>query len=49
VILTGGQPLLVDNLKGNTRGQKLTWWVNDDRLLVEGEEGRPAKSRILKK
>lgn len=49
VVLTGGQPLLVDSLKGNTRGQKLTWWVNDDRLLVEGEEGQPARSRILKK
>lgn len=49
VVLTGGQPLLVDSLKGNTSGQKLTWWINDDRLLVEGEEGSPARSRILKK
>jgi lipopolysaccharide export system protein LptA len=49
VILDGGDPLLVDSLKGQTRGKQLTWWANDDRLLVNGMENRPADSLIRKK
>ena len=46
VILTGGKPLLVDSVKGNTQGEKLTWWVNNDKLEVVGEVNQPVKSRI---
>ena len=42
VILNGGDPLLVDSVKGQTRGKQLTWWANNDRLLVNGVENRPA-------
>jgi len=49
VILNGGQPLLVDNVKGQTRGKQLTWFANDDRLIVEGaDRANPAKSAIHK-
>ena len=49
VILNGGDPLLVDNLKGQTRGKQLTWWSNNDRLLVNGVENRPADTLLRKK
>jgi len=49
VILQKGQPLLVDSVKGNATGQQLTWWANNDRLLVEGEANKPAEGTIRKK
>jgi lipopolysaccharide export system protein LptA len=51
VILIGGEPLLVDSLKGQTHAPKqLTWFANDDRLIVDGvDQAKPAKSIILKK
>ena len=49
VILNGGDPLLVDNIKGQTRGKQLTWWSNNDRLLVNGVENRPADTLLRKK
>ncbi len=51
VILVGGDPLLVDSLKGQTHAPKqLTWFANDDRLIVDGvDKANPAKSIILKK
>ncbi|HUA84570.1 MAG TPA: LptA/OstA family protein [Bryobacteraceae bacterium] len=49
VILTGGEPLLVDNLN-RTRGKQLTWFANDDRLIVDGTDRKnPAKSVVHKK
>jgi len=49
VILQKGQPLLVDSVKGNATGQQLTWWANNDRLLVEGQANKPAQGTIRKK
>jgi len=50
VVLRGGQPEFVDSLKGNnTRGVELTYYANDDRLLVNGSPEQPAKSRIRRK
>jgi lipopolysaccharide export system protein LptA len=49
VILQKGEPRLVDNVKGNANGQQLTWWANDDRLLIEGEANKPAQGTIRKK
>jgi lipopolysaccharide export system protein LptA len=49
VILNGGDALLVDSLKGQTHGKQLTWWSNNDRLLVNGTENRPADTLYLKK
>ena len=48
VILTGGTPLLVDSLRGQTRGHELTWYARDDRLLVDNTGSGPAVSRIVK-
>ena len=49
VILRGGEPLLADSVKGTTRGAELTYFANDDRLLVNGSSDQPAKSRIRRK
>ena len=49
VILRGGQPTLVDSLKGDAHGNELTYFANDDRLLVNGSADQPARSRIRRK
>jgi lipopolysaccharide export system protein LptA len=49
VILDKGEPLLVDSLKGKTQGKQLTWWANNDRLLVNGVEDRHVDSLLRKK
>jgi lipopolysaccharide export system protein LptA len=51
VVLTGGQPMLVDSVKGQTKAPKqLTWFSNDDRLIVDGSDAAaPVKSIIHKK
>lgn len=49
VTLEGGSPEFVDSLKGTTKGQKLTWFSNDDRLLVDGVPAKPAVSVIKRK
>jgi lipopolysaccharide export system protein LptA len=49
MILQKGQPLLVDSARDNTSGQKITLWINSDRLVVEGGDSKPAESTIHKK
>jgi len=45
IILTGGPPSIHDEEKGFTTGQRLTVFVHDDRLLVEGRDGTPSLSQ----
>jgi lipopolysaccharide export system protein LptA len=47
-VLTGGQPKVVDSLKGVTVGTKLTYYSKGDRLLVEGGPKAPVVSDLLK-
>jgi lipopolysaccharide export system protein LptA len=49
VLLNGGNPVFIDSLKGETKGRELTWFANNDRLLVNGVESRPADSLLRKK
>jgi lipopolysaccharide export system protein LptA len=50
VVLQGGEPVLMDSLGQKTRGKQLTWFANDDRLVVDGADVKnPAKSTIRKK
>jgi lipopolysaccharide export system protein LptA len=49
VLLSGGAPELVDTIDGTTRGRKLTYYSNNDRLLVEGAQGQPVESKLLRK
>ncbi len=46
IVLTGGQPQMVDSKKGFTRGAELTYYTNDDRLLVSGSPQQPATGRL---
>jgi lipopolysaccharide export system protein LptA len=49
VILRGPNAKLVDTRDGNTEGTELTYFANDDRLLVNGAPREPGKSRIIRK
>ncbi len=49
VILEGGQPRFLDSTRGTTRGEKLTWYSSDDRLVVNGVPQEPVKSLLHKK
>ena len=44
VILEGGKPTFIDSLRGTTTGRKLTWFSEDDRLLVDGVEKQPVQT-----
>jgi lipopolysaccharide export system protein LptA len=45
IVLTGGPPTIYDVEKGFTTGQRLTVFVHDDRLLVDGGGGLPSLSK----
>lgn len=49
IILEGGLPELRDSLKGTTKGRQLTYFSNDDRLLVNGQPAQPAVSNVRRK
>ena len=49
VVLTGGAPQLADTKRGNTKGEVLTYFTNDERLLVNGAPDKQAQSRLRKK
>ena len=45
IVLTGGPPSLVDEKKGSTTGQRLTFFIHDDRLFVDGGDQSPSISK----
>ncbi len=49
VVLTGGAPQIVDSLRGITKGNRITYYSGDDRLLVQGERAKPAITKMTKK
>jgi lipopolysaccharide export system protein LptA len=51
VLMQGNKPKLVDSVKGQTEAPKeLTWFSNDDRLIVDGVDKKaPAHSIIVRK
>lgn len=49
VVLTGGSPQLRDKVRGNTKGDKLTYFTDDNRLIIDGVPERQVKSYIRKK
>ncbi len=49
IILTGGEPKLNDSKRGNTKGAKLTYYTDDNRLEVEGAPEKKAQSHLRKK
>jgi lipopolysaccharide export system protein LptA len=49
VVLSGGTPELIDPKVARTKGDQLTWWANDDRLLINGVASHPVQSIVRKK
>ncbi len=49
VVLNGGSPQIVDSFKGMTRGRQLTYFTEEDHLIVEGENKKVAFTRMKKK
>lgn len=46
VILHGGVAQFEDSLRGMERGDRITWYQEKDRTVVEGRQGEPATGRI---
>lgn len=49
VLLNGGQPQLIDSVKGTTQGRQLTYFSDSEKLIVEGAPAKPVETRILKR
>ncbi len=49
VLLNNGAPQIVDSYKGVTRGQQLTYFNADDRLVVDGQVKKLAFTQMKKK
>ena len=49
VVLNGGSPRMVDSYKGVTKGQQLTYFSQDDHLIVDGKKGQVAFTQMKKK
>jgi lipopolysaccharide export system protein LptA len=49
IVLRGGKPQMLDSKKGFVRGAELTYYVNDDRLLVSGSPQERATGRLRRK
>jgi lipopolysaccharide export system protein LptA len=45
IVLTGGPPIVIDEKKGSTTGQRLTFFIHDDRLFVDGGDQSPSLSK----
>lgn len=50
VVMTGGPPIVYDAEKGSMTGQRLTFFIHNDRVLVDGSAANPAisKHRVAK-
>lgn len=49
VVLNGGIASMVDSKKGSTIGRQLTYFTDDNRMLVEGRKNELAFTKMLKK
>lgn len=51
IVLTGGDPKLNDSKRGNTQGEKLTYYTDNERLEIEGapDAAKKAQSHLRKK
>ncbi|MBI1750836.1 MAG: hypothetical protein HY234_05730 [Acidobacteria bacterium] len=45
IVLSGGRPTLYDSILGTTSGRQLTFFLADDKILVDSEEGSRTLSR----
>lgn len=45
LVLLGGPPRIIDSERGFTSGARLTMYLNDDRISVEGDSGNRSITR----
>ena len=46
IVLREGRPKMVDINGNQTEGDELTYYANDDRLLVNGSAAQPVRSYV---
>jgi lipopolysaccharide export system protein LptA len=49
IYMKGGHPVLVDSVRGTTKGAELTYYVDDDKLIVNGAPKDLVTTRILRR
>jgi lipopolysaccharide export system protein LptA len=49
IVLSGGEPKMDDTLKGTTSADKLTYFTDDDRLIVEGTPKKQVRTHLVRK
>ncbi len=49
IFMKGGHPVLVDSVRGTTKGEELTYFVDDDKLIVNGAEKDLVTTRVLRR
>ncbi|HLH02253.1 MAG TPA: LptA/OstA family protein [Bryobacteraceae bacterium] len=49
VVLSGGQPQMIDSYKGVVKGRQLTYYSGEDHLIVDGKKEQLAFTRMKKK
>jgi lipopolysaccharide export system protein LptA len=49
IYMKGGEPVLVDSVRGTTKGVELTYYVDNDKLIVNGAEKNPVTTRVLRR
>ena len=49
VVLNGGLATMLDTLRGTTKGKQLTYFSDDDRLIVEGQKKEVAFTQMNRK
>lgn len=48
IVLTGGRPYLKDSARGDTQGEKITYFTNDDKLVLDGAPKQKIEGHILR-
>jgi lipopolysaccharide export system protein LptA len=48
IVLTGGRPYLKDSARGDTQGEKITYFTNDDKLVLDGAPKQKVEGHILR-
>lgn len=49
IVLYGEGAEFTDHQKGSTRGRQLTWLAREERLEVEGQEQKPAVTKVIRR
>ena len=48
IILTGGRPYLKDTKEGDAHGENVTYFTNDDKLIIDGKPKDKVEGHILR-